>query len=188
MIKRIKLVLVLLLILIALSVIAEGSVRLISPELNRIPLSIMTRTFELLDHGPFRDMDWTPLYNWDNVVAFTSLYRDDMNIGFRMIPNRIQERKRVVLYGSKDQPLYTIRLNKQGFRDRNYKSPTGKKIFRIACLGDSNTFGYNVKNTSTYPVVLERLLQQEYSRAKFKVFNWGGLYRIQNDRRSVSNE
>ena len=46
-------------------------------------------------------------------------------------------------------------------------------VFRIICLGDSWTFGWNVGSTQSYPRQLQALLRREFPEANFEVFNLG---------------
>ncbi len=57
---------------------------------------------------------------------------------------------------------YTLVLNSKGFRDKEhtFEKPVSKK--RILILGDSFTFGFNVKFEDTFPRVLETTLGPNY--------------------------
>jgi lysophospholipase L1-like esterase len=46
-------------------------------------------------------------------------------------------------------------------------------VFRIVCLRDSWTFGWNVGQEQAYPQQLKTLLKREFSEANFEVFNLG---------------
>jgi len=61
--------------------------------------------------------------------------------------------------------------NSIGFRDREISKE--KNVFRIICMGDSITFGWPNKTENTYPKVLEKLLNSQFSEMKFEVFNAG---------------
>jgi hypothetical protein len=65
-----------------------------------------------------------------------------------------------------------VSINSFGFRDRerNQKKPSG--VFRIFCIGASNTYGAAVSDDQTYPRQLERLLDRKYS-GSFEVWNAG---------------
>ncbi|MFA5155920.1 MAG: SGNH/GDSL hydrolase family protein [Candidatus Omnitrophota bacterium] len=66
------------------------------------------------------------------------------------------------------------RINPQGFRDaRIYKKEKDGGIFRIACLGDSTTFGSGVKWNNSYPKCLERMLNAGNDGGRYEVFNFG---------------
>jgi lysophospholipase L1-like esterase len=74
----------------------------------------------------------------------------------------------------KENPVWDISLNADGFREREFheKSPSA---FRIICLGDSWTFGANVGHEETYPRQLEQLLEHEFRGSDFEVLNLGVL-------------
>ncbi|MBN1385153.1 MAG: SGNH/GDSL hydrolase family protein [Elusimicrobia bacterium] len=66
-------------------------------------------------------------------------------------------------------------INFNGLRGRKYKKTKDKDVFRVLCLGDSNTFGWDVKESETYNAMLERRLNRElkYPNTRFEVINAG---------------
>jgi len=73
----------------------------------------------------------------------------------------------------KTNPTWEISLNSEGFRDVEFRKEKPSSVFRIICLGDSWTFGWNVGQNQAYPQVLKALLGREFSEANFEVFNLG---------------
>jgi lysophospholipase L1-like esterase len=75
-------------------------------------------------------------------------------------------------FGRDDQ--WTIENNSEGFRgpERMAVGP-GEKVFRILCVGDSITFGFNVDQDATYPRQLLALLQTRYPGRRFEIVNTG---------------
>jgi lysophospholipase L1-like esterase len=73
----------------------------------------------------------------------------------------------------KGNPTWEISLNSEGFRDLEFSKKKSSSVFRIVCLGDSWTFGWNVGQNQAYPQMLKALLGQEFSEANFEVFNLG---------------
>jgi lysophospholipase L1-like esterase len=55
-------------------------------------------------------------------------------------------------------PVWSIALNDEGFRTPPFDAATRPGVLRIACIGDSWTFGMNVEQNQTYPARLEALL------------------------------
>src|SRR3989304_6283252 len=78
-----------------------------------------------------------------------------------------------VLNSLKNNPVWEISFNDEGFRDDNFPREKYPSVFRIVCLGDSWTVGSNVNQNESYPYILEELLNKEYPGAKFEVFNLG---------------
>jgi lysophospholipase L1-like esterase len=72
-------------------------------------------------------------------------------------------------------PVWSVSLNSQGFRDVEFSPKKPSSAFRIICLGDSWTFGANVDQEDAYPQRLGALLRQEFPQADFEVFNLGVL-------------
>ena len=68
-----------------------------------------------------------------------------------------------------------IQINSDGYRDRLYKQKKPPKVFRIVCLGDSSTFGWDVALSDTYHSRLEQKLNHQRSGSdyKYEVINFG---------------
>lgn len=67
---------------------------------------------------------------------------------------------------------YTVTTNQMGLRNPEVPLAKPAGVFRIACLGDSSTFGYNLSDTDAYPRVLERMLNETHP-GRFQVINFG---------------
>ena len=74
-------------------------------------------------------------------------------------------------------PARKVTINSLGFRgrERSWKKPKG--VFRIVCLGGSNTYGASVSDGETYPARLEAALNR-LSRGRFEVWNAGACARV----------
>jgi hypothetical protein len=72
------------------------------------------------------------------------------------------------------QTAWTARINSDGFRgpERSRDSQDGEP-YRILCLGDSVTYGFNVGQDATYPARLERMLSKKHPGSRFEVINAG---------------
>lgn len=66
-------------------------------------------------------------------------------------------------------------INSDGMRDREFAIPKPKDTFRIACIGDSITYGFEIARKDSYPKQLERLLNTYCadSNQPFEVLNFG---------------
>jgi len=73
----------------------------------------------------------------------------------------------------KRNSTWEISLNSEGFRDAEFPGKKLSDAFRIICLGDSWTFGWNVGQEQASPQRLNVLLKQEFPSANFEVFNLG---------------
>jgi lysophospholipase L1-like esterase len=73
----------------------------------------------------------------------------------------------------KGNPRWEISLNSEGFRDVEIRKQKPSSVFRVICLGDSWTFGWNVGPTQSYPQQLQDLLRREFPEANFEVLNLG---------------
>jgi lysophospholipase L1-like esterase len=75
----------------------------------------------------------------------------------------------------RENPVWHVSLNSQGFRGVDFSREKKPHSFRILCLGDSWTFGANVDQNKAYPQRLQALLRAEFPDAEFEVFNLGVL-------------
>lgn len=75
----------------------------------------------------------------------------------------------------RDNPVWEISLNSNGFRNGEISMEKPPPVFRIVCLGDSWTFGVNVRQDQTYPRQLAAWLEREYPDSRFEVINLGVL-------------
>ncbi len=91
----------------------------------------------------------------------------DPEIGVRYLPNQTR-----TMLGPRNEELAQATLNGAGYRGPFPNQPNSADILRIACIGDSFTFGWNVEDDETYPAVLEELLTQEVG-GRFEVVNFG---------------
>jgi lysophospholipase L1-like esterase len=74
----------------------------------------------------------------------------------------------------RDSPTWTIALNAQGFRSDEFGGmPPGTR--RVACIGDSWTFGMNVDQDRTYPSQLLADLRGARPASSVEVQNFGVL-------------
>ena len=72
-------------------------------------------------------------------------------------------------------PVWRIALNDDGFRSPPLTKEKRPGALRIACVGDSWTFGMNVNQDATYPGRLETVLKQQRPGADLDVMNFGVL-------------
>ncbi len=72
-------------------------------------------------------------------------------------------------------PVWEVALDKRGFRQDPFTPSKPASTLRIACLGDSWTFGANVGPTETYPRRLKSLLTRDVPTRRFEVLNLGVL-------------
>jgi lysophospholipase L1-like esterase len=72
-------------------------------------------------------------------------------------------------------PTWQIALNSHGDRTDEYKPAKPPGTVRIACIGDSWTFGMNVNQDQTYPSRLQSWLNERRPGQRFEVLNFGVL-------------
>ncbi len=64
-------------------------------------------------------------------------------------------------------------VNAQGFRGPVVEQPKPPGVFRIACLGDSQTFGHGVADGESWPENLAAALHEELPAQRIEVLNCG---------------
>lgn len=65
------------------------------------------------------------------------------------------------------------KINSVGIRDYHDHTLRKSKMFRIAAVGDSFTFGLGVKLKYTWPKQLEKILEKNHKTLNYDVFNFG---------------
>jgi lysophospholipase L1-like esterase len=71
--------------------------------------------------------------------------------------------------------VWSIALNGDGFRSPPLSLSKPEGAIRIACLGDSWTFGMNVNQEQTYPSRLAEMLHERHPDTPVEVMNFGVL-------------
>ncbi len=66
-----------------------------------------------------------------------------------------------------------VRTNSLGMRDDEPRGPLGRRLVRIAVVGDSFTFGFGVEQHATYCHQLEGRLNQRAAACDYDVLNFG---------------
>jgi lysophospholipase L1-like esterase len=74
----------------------------------------------------------------------------------------------------RQNPVWRISLNADGFRSEPIAAPKRTGVLRVACIGDSWTFGMNVNQDQTYPARLASLIERTPG-SKVEVMNFGVL-------------
>jgi lysophospholipase L1-like esterase len=72
-------------------------------------------------------------------------------------------------------PIWRVSLNEDGFRSAPVVAAKRPGVLRVACIGDSWTFGMNVNQDQTYPARLEALLREQMRGSDVEVMNFGVL-------------
>jgi lysophospholipase L1-like esterase len=74
----------------------------------------------------------------------------------------------------RENPTWQISLNSEGYRSAEVNAKAASTI-RVACVGDSWTFGMNVDQDRTYPSRLAAWLSTIHPGRRFEVLNFGVL-------------
>jgi len=72
-------------------------------------------------------------------------------------------------------PVWRISLNDEGFRTPPFPRAKRPGVLRIACIGDSWTFGMNVEQDRIYPARVKALLEQQPGGREVEMMNFGIL-------------
>lgn len=90
----------------------------------------------------------------------------DSEVGYRCYPGQT----RAML--ARGEVIGDFSSNELGYRGPVYGEPRREGVPRIACLGDSFTFGLGVREEETWPVVLQRILELHFPDG-VEVMNFG---------------
>lgn len=91
------------------------------------------------------------------------------------------DRERPIYYLNPEDRLFSPwnddeligRINAQGFRGDDFTLQKKAGVRRIACLGDSFTFGHGVRQEDAYPSQMEAILNAAAGVKAFEVLNFG---------------
>jgi lysophospholipase L1-like esterase len=75
--------------------------------------------------------------------------------------------------GGKPPEIVEMRVNAQGFRGAEVTRAKPAGVKRIACVGDSHTFGWGVAEGATWPDHLRAELERSHPAERFEVLNCG---------------
>src|SRR5581483_2366056 len=75
----------------------------------------------------------------------------------------------------RDNPRWSIALNSHGDRGPDVPAAPAPDTVRIACIGDSWTFGMNVNQDQTYPARLAAAMRSADPQTQYEVLNFGVL-------------
>lgn len=104
-------------------------------------------------------------------VSKPRLFEPDADLLYSLKPSLVTTYARSpITLGSPES--YTVNTNPSGLRNPEVPLAKPAGVFRIACLGDSSTFGYNLGDADAYPRVLERMLNEAHP-GRFQVINFG---------------
>lgn len=77
-------------------------------------------------------------------------------------------------YDADTGQVYTVKINSRGFRGAEYNVDKSPGTIRVVTLGASSTFGYHNPDDLTYPVLLERALNEGcVDGPRYEVLNLG---------------
>ena len=68
---------------------------------------------------------------------------------------------------------YPVQINSKGFREREFTQLPEKDTYRVICIGDSSTFGWDVKADRAFPKILETMIPERLSGRQVEVLNCG---------------
>lgn len=96
-------------------------------------------------------------------------WQDTCKKGWELIPDC----EATPVSGVEGLEPYYIKINSDGFRDREYPLKKPDDSFRIVVLGDSFTFGWGVNIEETFTFQLEKILNEKRLEKNFEVLNFG---------------
>ena len=74
----------------------------------------------------------------------------------------------------KKRDIFPVKINRNGFRGKDFDVIKPDGVLRIICLGASSTLGYGNKDNETYPYYLDEMLNEEITH-----FDHGGIMSVE---------
>ncbi len=99
--------------------------------------------------------------------ARISWVQPDAVLGFRFVPNH------KYWYNKENDHPITGKINKFGWRDKNWKLDKLKNTYRIAVLGDSYVEALQIEQNSTFLSLAEQRLNNKLKNKKVELMNFG---------------
>jgi lysophospholipase L1-like esterase len=106
-----------------------------------------------------------PFFMLVRVFEYPDYFQKDHSLFWRLRPN-IKEGTEFLVPGS-------YRTNSLGLRGADVSLPADNNRTRIACFGNSCTFGWRLQEKETYERQLEQKLNTQAAVTRFEVFNCG---------------
>jgi len=112
-----------------------------------------------------------PVFDFSRVSEFDPYQWVRLKPGAdKLITNKIH----LSLFSRSIKFRYPIKVNSQSLRaDKDFETNPAEPIFRVICLGDSVTFGWNLENQYSYPALLEQELNRQDPSRHAQVINAG---------------
>lgn len=111
-------------------------------------------------------------YVKDNVSIYSARVLAEANVSpLWEIPGK-KYKADVVLDKTIGKQRYIIKINRYGFRTKEFQMQKPAGIYRIICIGASTTVQGNT-NDDTYPAILEKKLNKRYPGLEIEVLNFG---------------
>jgi len=126
-------------------------------------------------HDALRILDRDPVLLWKTRPGVERAYLDVYGPA-RVEADRIALLQRFfprIPASLRGNPVWHVSINSRGFRDREFPRAKPARTFRVACLGDSWTFGANVNQDDAFPQRLGALLARDHPGARIEVLNLG---------------
>ncbi len=109
----------------------------------------------------------------DLLRKFYHAYRPDRYLFYRMKPNLDVEMEDVLSEKWKEELRWRLTTNRKGYRGKVYPVGRNPGTLRVACLGDSSTYGWGLGPGESYPAAIERTLAWKFPDGRFEILNFG---------------
>ncbi len=109
------------------------------------------------------DYDPIVVKNKYGMGSYESIFEFSPDTIWKLKPNSVHVMKTVSVVDGKPAQAgtYDDRINSHGFRGPEISLGKPENTVRVACLGDSSTFGFNVRAQDSYPALLEKVLNEK---------------------------
>lgn len=103
-----------------------------------------------------------------------TFYVEDADLMWRLTPGFRGRARDFFAVAVSDEPSeWSFKINRHGFRGRDFEIERERGVYRIVALGDSCTFGFGVNEGDTYPERLQSEVERLCPSCAWEVINLG---------------
>lgn len=109
----------------------------------------------------------------DDLRTFYKAYEPDRFLFYRLRPELHIPMVDILVDAWRDRLAWTLDTNVAGFRGGAATRERKPGVLRVACLGDSSTYGWGLDHAESYPARLQALLDERLGAGRAEVLNFG---------------
>lgn len=109
----------------------------------------------------------------DDLRTFYKAYRPDRYLFYRLRPSIRIPMVDILVERWRDALAWELDTNALGYRGAAFAPEKKPGSLRVACMGDSSTYGWGLGSDESYPACLQRAMDVRYGAGRIEVLNFG---------------